>query len=112
MGISRRKFVTDVGLTGAGFAIVPRRVLGKGFTAPSDTLASNFRVKGSESEAPLAGETILSDGPPPDGEPPPPQEAAKRPRRPVDVRCTMRSFDRTPKKYYARRRRWFGISTR
>jgi predicted dehydrogenase len=36
--LSRRKFVTDVGLAGAGLAIVPRHVLGHGFTAPSDTL--------------------------------------------------------------------------
>jgi hypothetical protein len=35
---TRRKFVTNVGLTTAGFAIVPRHVLGRGFTAPSDTL--------------------------------------------------------------------------
>src|SRR4051812_16732131 len=38
MGISRRKFVTDAGLAGAGLAIVPRSVLGKGFAAPSDLL--------------------------------------------------------------------------
>jgi predicted dehydrogenase len=36
--MSRRKFVTDVGVTTAGFAIVPRHVLGKGQTAPSDKL--------------------------------------------------------------------------
>src|SRR5262245_66322785 len=36
--MSRRSFVTKVAATGAGFAIVPRNVLGKGFTAPSDTL--------------------------------------------------------------------------
>src|SRR5262245_51540938 len=36
--ISRRKFVTDVGLTTAGVAIVPRHVLGRGQTAPSDTM--------------------------------------------------------------------------
>jgi hypothetical protein len=35
---SRRKFVTDIGLAAAGFAIVPRHVLGRGFEAPSDTL--------------------------------------------------------------------------
>jgi predicted dehydrogenase len=37
--LSRRKFVADVGLTGAGFAIVPRHVLGRGLTAPSDRLS-------------------------------------------------------------------------
>jgi predicted dehydrogenase len=36
--ISRRRFVTQVAATSAGFAIVPRHVLGRGFTAPSDTL--------------------------------------------------------------------------
>src|SRR6266545_1302754 len=38
MGISRRKFVSNVGLAGAGLAVVPRNVLGRGFAAPSDTL--------------------------------------------------------------------------
>jgi predicted dehydrogenase len=38
MSMSRRKFVTDAGLAGAGLAIVPRSVLGKGFAAPSDLL--------------------------------------------------------------------------
>jgi len=37
-GISRRGFVTKVAVTGAGFAIVPRHVLGRGLSAPSDTL--------------------------------------------------------------------------
>jgi len=40
--LSRRKFVTDIGLAGAGFAIVPRHVLGRGFEAPSDTLNIAF----------------------------------------------------------------------
>src|SRR5262249_4568789 len=34
--LTRRDFVSDVALTGAGFAIVPRHVLGRGQTAPSD----------------------------------------------------------------------------
>ena len=34
--ISRRQFVTRVGTAAAGFMIVPRHVLGRGFTAPSD----------------------------------------------------------------------------
>src|SRR5436309_7876132 len=38
MGISRRKFVKNVSVAGAGLAVVPRNVLGKGFAAPSDTL--------------------------------------------------------------------------
>jgi hypothetical protein len=36
--ISRRRFVTQIAATSAGFAIVPRHVLGRGFTAPSDLL--------------------------------------------------------------------------
>ena len=36
--MSRRRFVSQVAATSAGFAIVPRHVLGRGFTAPSDTL--------------------------------------------------------------------------
>lgn len=36
MSISRRKFITDVAVTGAGLTIVPRHVLGKGLAAPSD----------------------------------------------------------------------------
>ena len=35
---SRRQFIRDAALTGAGFVIVPRHVLGKGFRAPSDKL--------------------------------------------------------------------------
>src|SRR5437870_10435346 len=37
-GMSRRKFVTTVASAGAGFVIVPRHVLGRGFTPPSDLL--------------------------------------------------------------------------
>ncbi len=38
-GMSRRKFINSVALTGAAFSIVPRNVLGgKGYTAPSDKL--------------------------------------------------------------------------
>ena len=36
--LSRRSFLTDVALAGAGLTIVPRHVLGRGFTAPSDLL--------------------------------------------------------------------------
>src|SRR5437763_1284182 len=36
--ISRRKFLTEVAAGGAACAIVPRHVLGRGFTPPSDTL--------------------------------------------------------------------------
>ena len=36
--VSRRRFMSDVAITGAGLTIVPRHVLGRGMTAPSDTL--------------------------------------------------------------------------
>ena len=35
---SRREFIRDASLAAAGFYIVPRHVLGKGFVAPSDKL--------------------------------------------------------------------------
>ncbi len=35
---SRRSFIRNAGLAAAGFYIVPRHVLGRGFTAPSDKL--------------------------------------------------------------------------
>jgi predicted dehydrogenase len=37
-GISRRHFIETAAITGAGIAIVPRHVLGRGFTPPSDLL--------------------------------------------------------------------------
>lgn len=36
--LSRRKFIKNASLAGAGFFIVPRHVLGRGFIAPSDKL--------------------------------------------------------------------------
>jgi len=36
--LTRRSFLTDAALAGAGLTIVPRHVLGRGFTAPSDLL--------------------------------------------------------------------------
>jgi len=38
MSISRRHFITNVGATAAGLTIVPRHVLGRGVTPPSDRL--------------------------------------------------------------------------
>src|ERR1044072_7322802 len=35
---SRRKFIKNASLASAGFFIVPRHVLGRGFVAPSDKL--------------------------------------------------------------------------
>src|SRR3954462_4158072 len=37
-GNSRRNFIKNTALSAAGFTIVPRRVLGRGFIAPSDRL--------------------------------------------------------------------------
>jgi predicted dehydrogenase len=37
-GMSRRQFIETAAIAGVGFTIVPRHVLGKGFTAPSDLL--------------------------------------------------------------------------
>ena len=35
---SRRNFIRSSALAGAGFMIIPRHVLGRGYTAPSDKL--------------------------------------------------------------------------
>ena len=35
---SRRRFIKNIGLATAGFTIVPRHVLGRGFISPSDKL--------------------------------------------------------------------------
>jgi predicted dehydrogenase len=37
-GVSRRQFIETSAITGAGLAIVPRHVLGRGYTPPSDLL--------------------------------------------------------------------------
>jgi len=37
-GVTRRQFIETAAMTGAGIAIVPRHVLGRGFTPPSDLL--------------------------------------------------------------------------
>src|SRR6476646_8292348 len=58
-GVSRRHFIETAAITGAGIAIVPRHVLGRGFTPPSDLLNiacvgiggmghSNMRAVGSQ----------------------------------------------------------------
>ena len=36
--VSRRNFIRNAGITAGGIMIVPRHVLGRGFTAPSDKL--------------------------------------------------------------------------
>ena len=61
--LTRRRFVTNVALTGAGFAIVPRHVLGRGFTPPSDTLnvaAVGVGGQGRNNLVNLASENIVA----------------------------------------------------
>ena len=61
--ISRRKFVSQVAATSAGFAIVPRHVLGRGLTAPSDRLnvaAVGVGGQGRSNLVNLASENIVA----------------------------------------------------
>src|SRR5258706_14744856 len=37
-GVSRRQFIETAAIAGAGIAFVPRHVLGRGYTPPSDLL--------------------------------------------------------------------------
>jgi len=60
---TRRDFITEVALTGAGLTIVPRHVLGRGFTAPSDTLniaAVGVGGQGRSDLINLASENIVA----------------------------------------------------
>src|SRR4051812_21581371 len=60
--MSRRKFVSRVAATSAGFAIVPRHVLGRGLTAPSDRLnvaAVGVGGQGRSNMVNLASENIV-----------------------------------------------------
>ncbi len=62
-GRSRRKFITDIAITGAGLTIVPRHVLGRGFTAPSDTLNVAFAGVGGMGRSnlvALASENVVA----------------------------------------------------
>src|SRR5215218_8483588 len=52
---SRRKFIKNVSLSAAGFFIVPRHVLGRGFVAPSDKLNIAGIGAGGKGESDLAG---------------------------------------------------------
>src|SRR5260370_33746480 len=61
--LSRRRFVTNAALTGAGFAIVPRHVLGRGFPAPSDLLnvaAVGVGGQGRSNLVNLASENVVA----------------------------------------------------
>ena len=52
--ISRRNFVRNSAIVGAGFFIVPRHVLGRGFVAPSDKLNIAGIGVGGKGESDLA----------------------------------------------------------
>src|SRR5258706_1387152 len=51
---SRRNFIRNIALTGAGLYIVPRHVLGRGFIAPSDKLNIAGIGAGGKGESDLA----------------------------------------------------------
>ena len=51
---SRRNFIKNTGLATAGFFIVPRHVLGKGFLAPSDRLTVAGIGVGGKGESDLS----------------------------------------------------------
>ena len=60
---SRRDFLTEVAMTGAGLTIVPRHVLGRGFTAPSDMLnvaAVGVGGQGRSNLVNLASENVVA----------------------------------------------------
>jgi predicted dehydrogenase len=52
---SRRNFLKNVSIAGAGFFIVPRHVLGRGFVAPSDKLNIAGIGVGGKGQSDLAG---------------------------------------------------------
>src|ERR1700681_907804 len=61
--VSRRTFLTDVALAGAGLTIVPRHVLRRGFTAPSDLLnvaAVGVGGQGRSNLVNLASENVVA----------------------------------------------------
>lgn len=52
---SRREFLRNISMAGAGFFIVPRHVLGRGFVAPSDKLNIAGIGVGGKGQSDLAG---------------------------------------------------------
>src|SRR5881296_1859774 len=61
--LSRRSFMSDVAITGAGLTIVPRNVLGRGMTAPSDTLSiavAGVGGRGRDNLVNVASENIVA----------------------------------------------------
>ncbi|HMB80661.1 MAG TPA: twin-arginine translocation signal domain-containing protein, partial [Vicinamibacterales bacterium] len=60
---TRRSFITDVAIAGAGLTIVPRHVLGRGFTAQSDLLnvaAVGVGGQGRSNLENLASENVVA----------------------------------------------------
>jgi predicted dehydrogenase len=57
-GLTRREFVTTAAAAGAAAMIVPRRVLGRGFQAPSDTV--NIAVCGINGMGAVNAENVMS----------------------------------------------------
>lgn len=58
--VSRRSFITKTALAAGAVTIVPRHVLGKGFTAPSDKINLGFIGLGKQSRG-LAKNFIKND---------------------------------------------------
>src|SRR5262252_5487523 len=61
--VTRRRFLTDAALATAGLTIVPRHVLGRGFTAPSDLLnvaAVGVGGQGRANMVNLASENLVA----------------------------------------------------
>src|SRR4026208_396403 len=62
-GVTRRDFVNTVAGAGAAFRIVPRRVLGRGFQAPSDTVniaVAGINGMGAENAQAVMGQNIVA----------------------------------------------------
>src|SRR6476660_8140424 len=62
-GLSRREFVTTIAGAGAAFLIVPRRVLGRGFQPPSDTVniaVAGINGMGAENAQAVMGQNIVA----------------------------------------------------
>ena len=60
---SRRDFMTNAAIAGVGLTIVPRHVLGRGFTAPSDLLnvaAVGVGGQGRANLVNLASENVVA----------------------------------------------------
>ena len=56
--VTRRDFVTTMAIAGAGLTIVPRHVLGRGFTAPSDTV--NIATVGINGQGATNTQAVMS----------------------------------------------------